>query len=197
VAPGPHADDRVCVAQIGAAHGIRGEVRLHTFTDDPMTVARYGALETEDGTRTIEIAGARPANGFLVARIANVDDRNAAERLKNVRLYVRRDRLPALDDADDYYHADLIGLAVVGGDGRDLGAVAAVHDFGAGDLLEIRPAIGGPTVMVPFTKAVVPVVDLQAGRLVVDPPVGVFPGRDPAPQATSRSLPRKGAGDAR
>jgi 16S rRNA processing protein RimM len=164
-------DHRVCVAQIGAPHGVRGEVRLHAFTDDPLAVTSYGALEVEDRSRSFAISQVRPANGFLVARLAGVDDRNAAERLKNLRLFVPRDRLPALADSDDFYHADLIGLSVVDRTGDVLGTVAALHNFGAGDLVEVKRS-AGPTVLLPFTKAVVPVVDLAASRLVVDPPEG-------------------------
>ncbi len=181
---------RVCVAQIGAAHGVRGEVRLHAFTEDPMAVARYGALEAEDRARTFAIEALRPANGFLVARFSGIGDRNAAERLKNVRLFVPRERLPALDEPDDFYHADLIGLAVVDRDGRALGTVAAVHNFGAGDLIEVAP-VGGPAVLLPFTKAVVPVVDLAARRLVVDAPEGAF-AEDSAPAAAGKTSSRSG-----
>jgi 16S rRNA processing protein RimM len=165
---------RVCVAQVGAAHGIRGEVRLRAFTDDPMAIAGYSPLETEDGSRSLVIEAVRPARDALVARIAGVRDRDAAGRLKNIRLYVPRARLPQLADADDFYHADLIGLAVVDPAGETLGTVAAVQNFGAGDLLEVVPAAGGPTVLLPFTKAVVPQIDLANSRLVVDPPEGAF-----------------------
>lgn len=173
----PTTDNRVCVARIGAPHGVRGEVRLHAFTEDPLAVARYGALEAEDGSRSFAIDKVRPANGFLVARLVGVDDRDAAERLKHCRLFVPRDRLPALEDADDFYHADLVGLDVVDRDGHGRGTVAAIHNFGAGDLVEVKPP-SGPTVLLPFTKAVVPVVDLDARRLVVEPPAGSFPRPD-------------------
>ena len=171
----PTEDSRVCVARIGAPHGIRGEVRLHAFTDDPMAVAGYGALEAEDGSRRFAIDKLRPANGFLVARLAGIEDRNAAERLKNCRLFVPRSRLPALADEDDFYHVDLIGLGVVDRAGNQLGTVAAMHNFGAGDLVEVKPR-SGQTALLPFTKAVVPVVDLAARHLVVDPPDGAFAG---------------------
>jgi len=176
----PTEDCRVCVARIGAPHGIRGEVRLHAFTNDPMAVATYGALEAEDGSRRFAIDKLRPANGFLVARLAGIDDRNAAERLKNCRLFVPRSRLPKLEDADDFYHVDLIGLGVVDRAGNELGTIAAVHNFGAGGLVEVKPP-NGPTALLPFTKAVVPVVDLAARRLVVDPPVGLFADTPHAP----------------
>ena len=160
--------DRVCVARIGAAHGLRGEVRLWTFTGDPMAVTHYGPLETEDGGRTFEIASLRPAKGHLVARLRGVDDRNAAERLTNIKLFVPRERLPA-PEADEFYHADLIGLAAVDGKGNEIGKIAAVHNFGAGDLLEIQPP-AGTAILLPFTDAIVPTVDLKAGRVVVVPP---------------------------
>ena len=161
--------DRVCVAQIGAAHGIRGEVRLKSFTEDPMAIAAYGPLESEDGMRHFQIEALRPAKDHFVARLAGVGDRDAAERLTNTRLYVPRDRLPALDDADTYYHADLVGLAAVTPDGAPLGTVTAVVNFGAGDVIEIKPDGGGEPLLVPFTDAAVPAVDVAAGRIVVRP----------------------------
>lgn len=157
--------ERVCIAQIGAAHGVRGEVRLRAFTEDPLSVRRYGPLETDDGRR-FEIEAVRPAKDMLVARLKGVTDRDAAERLTNLLLYAARDRLPKPDD-DEFYHADLIGLAAVAADGAPFGTVKAVHNFGAGDLLEIEPTAGGATVMLPFTDAVVPMVDIAARRVVI------------------------------
>ena len=169
--------NRVLVAQIGAAHGLRGEVRLWSFTEDPMAVKDF-LLESEDG-RTFTIEALRPAKNFLVARLAGVSDRSAAEALRNCKLYVARDQLPQ-PEADEFYHADLIGLAAVATDGSALGTVLAIHNFGAGDLIEIKPERGA-TVLVPFTDAVVPTVDLAAGRLVVNPPEGAFAARDAQP----------------
>ena len=160
--------ERICIAQIGAPHGVRGEVRLRAFTEDPLSVRRYGPLETEDGRR-FEIEAVRPAKDMLVARLKGIADRDAAERLTNLLLYVSRERLPKAAD-DEFYHADLVGLAAATRDGAPFGTVKAVHNFGAGDLLEIEPAAGGPTVMLPFTDAVVPVVDIAARRVVVAPP---------------------------
>ena len=160
--------ERVCIAQIGAAHGVRGEVRLRAFTEDPLSVRRYGPLETEDGRR-FEIEAVRPAKDMLVARLKGISDREAAERLTNLRLYVARDRLPRPADGE-FYHADLIGLAATTADGAPFGTVKAVHNFGAGDLLEIEPAAGGATVMLPFNETAVPVVDVAAGRVVIEPP---------------------------
>ncbi|MFL4971981.1 MAG: ribosome maturation factor RimM [Xanthobacteraceae bacterium] len=164
---------RILVAEIGAAHGLRGEVKLRSFTQDPMAVQDYRVLEGEDGTRTFAIEALKPAKGCLIARLAGVSDRTAAEGLRGVKLYVPRDRLPAPEDDETFYYADLIGLAVATGDGRMLGKVVAVHNFGAGDLIEVEAGSGG-TVMLPFTAAVVPTIDLAAGRLVVDPPAGAF-----------------------
>jgi 16S rRNA processing protein RimM len=169
------ADKRVCVARIGAAHGTIGEVRLWSFTTDPKAVVHYGALTTSDG-RPIEIASLRSGKGFFIARIAGVIDRNGAERLRNLDLFIPRDRLPP-PAADEYYHADLIGLAAQDRDGNPLGTIIAVHNFGAGDLLEIAPARGEP-LLLPFTTAVAPEVDIAAGRIVIDPPSEIEGDKD-------------------
>jgi 16S rRNA processing protein RimM len=159
----------VCVAEIGAAHGVAGEVRLRAFTTDPLAIARFGPLQAEDGSG-VTIAAMRPGKDCLIARLVGVSDRTAAERLCNVKLYVPREKLPAIDEPETYYHADLIGLTAVGPDGAAVGRVTAVQNFGAGDLLEVQPAAGGPTMLLPFTDAVVPVVDIGGGRVVVNPP---------------------------
>jgi 16S rRNA processing protein RimM len=158
----------ICVARIGAAHGVRGAVKLWTFTEDPLAVQAYGPLVTKDGTRQFEVATAREANGHLVATLKGVATREEAERLNGIELYVARDQLPATDD-DEYYHADLIGLAAVTGDDAPLGRVIAIHNFGAGDIIEIAPP-HGPTLLLPFTNAVVPTVDLAGGRVVIELP---------------------------
>lgn len=162
--------ERIRVARIGAAHGVRGEVKLWSFTEDPMAVTSYGALETEDGTRRFEIESLRPAKDHLVARIAGVADRDAAEALRNLELFVPRERLPEIEEADTFYYADLVGLAAVTADGATLGTVTVVHNFGAGDIIEIAPAAGGAPLMLSFTEAAVPKVDLKAKRIVVVPP---------------------------
>jgi 16S rRNA processing protein RimM len=161
--------DRICVAQIGAAHGLRGEVRLRSFTEDPAAVTGYGPLESEDGTRRFEIEALRPAKDHFVARLAGVADRDAAEKLTNLKLYVPRDRLPPAPDDGTFYHADLVGLAAVTRDGAALGTVTAILNFGAGDLVEIKPVGGGEPLMVPFTDTTVPEIDVAAGRMVVVP----------------------------
>jgi 16S rRNA processing protein RimM len=167
----------VCVARIGAAHGVRGEVRLWTFTEDPLAIKRYGPLRTKDGARQFEVAQVREAKGHLVATLKGIASREEAERLNGIELYVARERLPATAD-DEYYHADLIGLAAVDARGEPLGRVAAIHNFGAGDIIEIAPPQGA-TMLLPFTNAVVPSVDLAAGRVVIELP-GEIEGDDPA-----------------
>jgi len=139
-----------------------------SYTADPQSVATYGPLETEDGAARFEIEAMRPAKDHLVARLKGVNDRNAAERLTNTKLYVPRERLPATETDDEFYHADLIGLAVVDAEGNALGSIAAVHNFGAGDLIEVKPTQGAMTVLLPFTETVVPVVDIAGQRIVVD-----------------------------
>ena len=167
--------ERICVARIGVAHGIKGEVKLWSFTADPAAVADYGPLESEDGTQRFEIEAMRPAKDHLVARLSGVRDRDAAARLANLRLYVARERLPA-PAPEEFYHADLIGLRAESRDGAALATIVAIHDFGAGDLLELLPAGGGSTVLMPFTALTVPVVDIAGGRIVIDPPQGLFGG---------------------
>jgi len=162
------AGARVCVGQIGAPHGVRGEIRLRSFTAEPEAIAAYGPLETEDG-RILEIESLRPAKDHFVATLAGIGDRDAAEKLANLKLYVPRERLPALAETDEFYHADLIGLAVVNKAGEPLGTVLAVHNFGAGDLIEVRLTAGGKTELVPFNECNVPSVDVAAGRIVIEP----------------------------
>jgi 16S rRNA processing protein RimM len=170
---------RVCLGQIGAAHGVRGEVRLRSFTSDPAAIADYGPIETEDG-RVLEIEALRPAKDHFVARLSGIRDRDAASALTNEKLYVPRERLPQTHDPDEFYHADLIGLAAVDPAGQTLGTVVAIYNFGAGDLIEVRPTRGGPTELVPFDATHVPSVDIAGGRIVVDPPQGLFKTDVPA-----------------
>ena len=158
----------VCVARIGAAHGVRGAVKLWTFTEDPLAVQSYGPLMTKDGARQFEIANAREANDHLVATFKGIATRNDAEKLNGIELYVPREKLPAIDD-DEYYHADLIGLAAVNAADEPLGRVVAIHNFGAGDIIEVAPPKGA-TMLLPFTNAVVPTVDIAGGRVVIDLP---------------------------
>jgi 16S rRNA processing protein RimM len=161
--------ERICVAQIGGPHGIRGEVKLKSFTADPLAAKDYGPLCTEDGTRAFEIETVRAVKSHLIARLRGIADRDAAERLTNLKLFIPRDRLPPPAD-DEFYYADLIGLSAVSVDGSEIGDVVAIHDFGAGDILEIKPASGGKTLMLPFTDTFVPRVDIAGGRVVVAVP---------------------------
>jgi 16S rRNA processing protein RimM len=169
------AEKRVLMGVITGAHGVRGLVRVKSFTAEPADLAAYGPLEDAEGERrfALELAGA--IKGVLLARLPGVADRNAAERLKGTRLYLPREALPDPGE-EEYYHADLLGIAVVRSDGTVFGRVKAVHDFGAGDSLEIERAEGG-IVLVPFTSASVPVVDITAGRLVLEPPEGLLDNR--------------------
>ena len=174
---------RVCVARIGAAHGVRGDVKLWSFTADPMAIASYGMLETADGARGFEIESVRAGKDSLIARFKDVADRTAAERLCNLELFVPRERLPQIEDDNEFYYADLVGLVVVDPSGAVLGSVVAVHNFGAGDVLEVSRAKAAGTVMLPFTAAAVPLVDIEHGRVVVAPSEDLF---EP-PAAASRS----------
>ena len=159
----------ICVARIGAPHGVRGEVRLVSYTADPAAVKDYGTLASEDGTTRIEIEALRPAKGHFVARLVGISDRDAAERLTGLALFVPRERLPP-PEPDEFYHADLIGLAALTADGTAFGTITAVHDFGAGAVLELAPRAGGATTLLPFSAAFVPEVDIAHGRVTVVPP---------------------------
>jgi 16S rRNA processing protein RimM len=169
----PTAAKQVLIGVVTRAHGVSGAVRIRSFAQPPEAIVRYGPLSDESGRRfTLRLTGAQ--KGVVIARFEGVEDRNRAEQLRGLRLYLPRAALPPAEN-DEFYHADLIGLAAVLEDGTALGRVRAVYDFGAGDTLEIeRPA--APPALVPFTRAVVPVVDLAAGRLVIDPPPGLLDG---------------------
>jgi 16S rRNA processing protein RimM len=165
------ARNLVLLARIGAAHGVRGEVRVKSYTADPTALGGYGPLSSRDG-RLFTIERLRPAKEVVVAKFRGVDDRNAAEALNGTDLFVPRERLPEAEDEDEFYQADLIGLSAEAEDGAPLGTVVAIHNFGAGDILDIAPP-RGPSLLVPFTKAVVPTIDVSAGRLVVIPPAEI------------------------
>ena len=166
------AAKRVCLGVVTGPHGVQGAVRIKSFTEAAEDVARYGPLADETGGRRFELRLIGAGKGVVIARLAGVEDRNQAEALRGLRLYLPRSALPQTD-ADEYYHADLLGLEAVLGDGTPVGRVRAIHDFGAGDTLELaRP--GAPPIMVPFTRAIVPIVEPAAGRLVLDPPPGLL-----------------------
>ena len=162
------APRRVCLGVIAGAHGVRGQVRIKSFAEDPTNLTAYGPLTDEAGGRVFRITVTGQAKGVLLARIEGVKDRDEALALRGARLHVDRDALPAPDE-DEYYHADLIGLRAEDHDGRPVGEVVEVHNFGAGDVLEIARPEAQP-LLLPFTKAAVPEVDLAEGRVVVAPP---------------------------
>jgi 16S rRNA processing protein RimM len=163
---------RICVGQILGAHGVRGLVKLASFTEDPEAIAHYGALTDEAGTRSfpIELVGA--AKGHWLARIGGIDDRDAAQAHAGTRLFVDRAALPP-PDADEFYHADLIGLRAELPDGSVLGTVTAMHNFGAGDIVELLLP-SGKRPLLPFDRETVPEIDPAGGRIVVDPPAGLL-----------------------
>jgi len=165
--------NRICVARIGAAHGIRGEVKLWSFTEDPAAVANYGPLETEDGKQSFQIESLRPAKDHFVARISGISDRDAAERLRNLELFIPRARLPKIEEEDTYYHADLVGLDAVTPDGVQIGTVHALHNFGAGDIIEIVPLGSGDALMVPFNSTTVPKIDFDNRQIVLIRPTEI------------------------
>ncbi len=161
------------VGRFGAPHGLKGEIRLQSYTQDSEAVAAYGPLRDRSGVRTFTIQHLRAGGkGILIARVAGVADRNAAERLTNLELYADRANMPA-ESADEFYIADLIGLTAVTPAGDALGEVLDVVNYGAGDLVEVQPPGAGETLLFPFTKAVVPEVDIGGRKVVIDPPVEI------------------------
>lgn len=169
---------RILMGKIGAAHGIKGEVRITSHTQDPEAIASYGPLDTDRPGLIITIEAARLNKTVLVARIKGIKDRNAAEALNGVSLFVDRDRLPDTEDEDDFYHADLIGLDARLDTGVSIGKVLALHNYGAGDLIEIADTRSGDTFLYPFTKAVVPTIRVAEGFLVISPPLDADPGEE-------------------
>lgn len=163
--PSP-ADKLVLMGRIGAAHGIKGEVRIQSFTADPVQIAAYSPLQTSESGQTITIKSARPAKNVIVAKLEGITDRNAAEKLNGVELYTTRDQLPPEDDEDDFYQTDLIGLEARLKDGKVLGKVIAMPNFGADDLIEIGTGTKNGT-LYPFSKAVVPEINIAEGYLIV------------------------------
>jgi 16S rRNA processing protein RimM len=175
--------DLVLLGEFGRAQGLKGEVRLKSFTADPAAIASYGPLLTEHG-RTVVLKAIRAAPGaapdLLVAQVEGVTSREGAEALNRVRLYLERGKLPLPED-DEFLLADLIGLSVRNAAGDNLGTVVAVPNYGGGDLLEIKPGLGGATAFLPFSRAFVPEVDIQARRIVVNAPEDLFDAAKPAP----------------
>ncbi len=167
------AEGLLLLGRFGAPHGVRGEIRLQSFTSDPLAIAGYDGLTDKSGTRNFKLLSVRPqGKDMLVAKVEGVDDRAGAEALNGVELYLPRERLPAPEE-DEFYIADLIGLRAETREGAEIGVIVAVRNFGAGDLLEIAPAQGGETLLLPFTKATTPLIDVKAARIVVVPPVEI------------------------
>lgn len=165
----PPVDRRVVMAVVGAPHGVRGEARVKCFTQDPMALCDYGPLFISDG-RSFTIASARPLkDDMLVVRFEGISDRDAIAALTRSELFIDREALPPVADEDEFYQADLIGLDIVTSSGEKLGTLIAIHDFGAGDVLDIRPDEGGGTWFLPFTKIAAPKVDTAARTIIVDP----------------------------
>lgn len=165
-----HDPDRlILLGEIGSAHGIRGEVAIRTFTEDPADIAAYGALSDKTGNRTFVIASVRVTSKAVIAKIKGIDDRTAAEKLRNIKLYIKRACLPE-PEAGAFYYEDLTGLKALDTTGAELGTVAGVVNFGAGDLLEVSRPGERETLLVPFTLDAVPKVDLASGTVSVVPP---------------------------
>lgn len=175
--------ERVCMGVIVGVHGVRGVVRLKSFAETPGDILTFDSLVDEAG-KPYRLTSQGQAKGVLLARIDGVTDRNAAEALKGTMLYVPRDALPEAEEKE-FYHADLIGLRVDRMDETELGSVVAVHDFGAGDLIDVRLAGSTRTVLLPFNEQTVPVVDLEAGRLMVDPMPGLLEDDEREDDATN------------
>lgn len=167
-------DKRILVGKFGAAQGVRGEVRLFAFLDEPGLIAKLGVLEDKTGARKFKIVSSRPAKDFLVVRVEGVEDRDAAAKLTHTELFIARERLPKLKRANDFYHSDLIGLRAEDPAGKNVGSVVGVQNFGAGDVLEIKPVDGGEAYMLPFADHFVPAVDIENGRIVINLPENFF-----------------------
>ncbi|KAF0210903.1 MAG: rimM [Methylocystaceae bacterium] len=176
--PGKVGQGLLLLGRFGAAHGVRGEIRLQSFTSDPLAIAAYEGLTDKSGARQFRLRAVRPqGKDMLVAQVEGVDDRAGAEALNRVELYIARDKLPAPEE-DEFYIADLIGLRAETAEGVEIGTIVAVRNFGAGDILEIAPAGQGESLLVPFTKAVVPTIDVQGERVVVEPPAEIEADRE-------------------
>lgn len=168
----------ILLGQIGAAHGIKGAVRITPYTEDPLAIGRYGPLDTDRPGLTVSFSKLRLQKNVVIAHIKSVNDRNAAELLNGVSLFIDRSKLPDPEDADDFYHTDLLGLEARLDNGVTLGQVSALPNFGAGDLIEIRDSQSGDTYLYPFTKAVVPTINLAEGYLVIVVPLDAPEGEE-------------------
>lgn len=169
---------KILLGQIGAAHGIKGHVRIATHTQDPLAIGTYGPLDTDRPGLTVTLSKLRLHKTVVVAQIKGIADRNAAEALNGVNLFVDRAKLPEIDDEDDFYHADLIGLEARLDTGITIGKVSALPNFGGGDLIEVRDPNSGDTYLYPFTKTVVPQVNIAEGYLTIVVPLDAEEGEE-------------------
>ncbi|CDZ67200.1 ribosome maturation factor RimM [Neorhizobium galegae] len=183
-------ENPILMATIGAAQGLRGEVRVRTYTADPTALGEYGNLHSEDG-RIFEILEIREAKNIAIVRFRGINDRNAAEALAGLELFIERDNLPDDElEEDEFYYADLEGLEAVDQDGKSYGTVSAVYDFGAGDLLELKGP-GRRPALIPFSEAAVLEIDLEGGKIVIDPQAAGL-AENPEDDGPAPGLPKKG-----
>ena len=168
---------RLCLGIITGVHGIHGEVVIKSYTQEPLDIKSYGPLSDESGEQTFAIGKARLAKKGVVARLKGIDDRNSAEALKGTGLFVDHTALPQINDEDEFYFTDLIGLTVLRPDGSPCGTVLALHNFGAGDLIEIKAQTGKASELFPFDKATIPDIDLERGEITLNPPLVIGAGK--------------------
>jgi 16S rRNA processing protein RimM len=166
--------NHILLGRFGRAHGVKGEVRLQSFTADPLAIAGYSPLLSADGAKTYALASARAAADMLIVRVEGVTTREGADMLNGVELFAPRERLPPAEDEDEFLMADLVGCRAILPDGTVLGEIVGVANYGAGDLLDIRPTAGGPSVLMPFTRAYAPRIDIAGREVAIDPPAGLF-----------------------
>ncbi len=163
-------DRLVLVGAFGAPQGVRGEIRVKSFTSEPRAIGAYGALTDAGRSRAFAFEHLRRLkDDMLVVKVKGVDTREAAAALTGVEIFARREQLPP-PEADEFYYADLVGLEAVTPEGKRLGRVASLTNYGAGDILEIAPDDRSEEILVPFTKAVAPIIDFETGRIVIEPP---------------------------
>ncbi len=178
--PSNEKSRRIFVGEITGAHGIRGDVLVRTYTGTPGAVASYGPLSDETGQLSFTLRVVRVTDKGIVARVAGINDRNGAEPLRGTKLYIERARLPKTSEAE-FYYADLVGLRAIAADGSVLGKIVSVQNFGAGDLLELKPQDGSETEFIPFEDRFVPSIDLESGTVVINPPAEMADDDTPPP----------------
>lgn len=179
-------DSLICVGMITSVHGVRGVMRVKSFTEDPMDIFNFTPLTDHKGQKKFPIEFSSQSKGLFLVTMTGVSNREDAEMLKGTKLYTSREQLPEIEEEDSFYYSDLIGLKIRHhSNNDDIGEVIAIHNFGAGDIIEMRPFTGGKTVMVPFTQQVIPEISLQEGLIKIDPPIGLFDDDEPKEQEKS------------